>query len=94
MELSVAGAQTLLRGSMSQEQRTALVQAHRAARRQLAALQVSRVSCRTVATELLSNNPSFRGCAPALVPSALRMHMLDHEPFWSHLAAKLRAALR
>lgn len=54
---------------MSQEQRTALVQAHRRARRQLAALQASRVSCRTVATELLSDDPSFRGCQPPLAPA-------------------------
>ena len=64
---AVSGAQTLLRNSMSQEQRTALVQAHRRARRQLAALQASRVSCRTVATELLSDDPSFRGCLPLLL---------------------------
>ncbi|KAK9836148.1 hypothetical protein WJX81_004716 [Elliptochloris bilobata] len=52
---------TLLRGSMSEEQRVALVQAHRCARRQLAALHSSRTSCRTVATKLLSDDPSFYG---------------------------------
>lgn len=63
---------------MSQEQRTALVQAHRRARRQLATLQASRVSCRTVATELLSDDPSFRGCQPPLAPAASCMDTSEH----------------
>jgi len=56
-------AQAVLRNSMTPEQRLAMVQAHRRARRQLAAIHSARPRCRTVASELLSDDPSFRGRA-------------------------------
>ena len=53
---------------MSTEQRVAVVQAHRRARRQIAELEGARGSCNAVATELLSSDPSFRGCGRPLSP--------------------------